>query len=341
MQISQRQSVFGFLGLLLAGGFIVLAVQLLSGGSFQQSIPSIVGTLAIAGLLIAYWRGWDYARQAVIVIITLLVLATQVESSLLEDVSLSLLFPPVIALVFARPIWIIGSGSVVLIALIVAAMRLGVALDATMLVLYGLLVGGLVLARLVLETASQATERARQVAEDAARALEQANAGLEAQVIARTTQLQARTDEQARLMAEQAHLLGELEQQQMTIRALSVPVIPVSASTIVMPLIGALDRARLDLLQRQALLALEEFSARQMVLDITGVPVVDGPVAQGILSVVQAARLLGADVLLVGIRPEVAQAIVGLGEDLQGLRTYRDLASALEGTTTLAAKALP
>ena len=64
-------------------------------------------------------------------------------------------------------------------------------------------------------------------------------------------------------------------------------------------------------------------------LDITGVPVIDSQVAQSLLAVVQATRLLGARVLLVGIRPEVAQAVVGLGLELSGLATYRDLQSAL------------
>jgi rsbT co-antagonist protein RsbR len=75
--------------------------------------------------------------------------------------------------------------------------------------------------------------------------------------------------------------------------------------------------------------ALEHKSARYLVRDITGVPLVDSQVAQGLLSVVQAARLLGAQVLLVGIRPEVAQAIVGLGLDLRDIYTTSDLQSAL------------
>jgi rsbT co-antagonist protein RsbR len=96
-----------------------------------------------------------------------------------------------------------------------------------------------------------------------------------------------------------------------------------------MPLVGALDSARMQLFRDQALQAIERRGARTLVLDITGVPVVDSQVAQGLLGVVQAARLLGAKVTLVGIRPEVAEAIVTLGLALPGLRTYSDLQSAL------------
>ncbi|MFL5807642.1 MAG: STAS domain-containing protein [Roseiflexaceae bacterium] len=329
MQITQRQSVIGLLGLLLVGGLLVIVLQLLYNQPLDQEIVTGVGMLVVGGLLIAYWRGWDHARHAVVVIVTLLLAATMTEPFLTQQVTYSILIPPVIALVFTRPAWILGSAAVVLLGLIARAGGVGVYVDPITVVLYILVVGGMVLARLVLDTAIQAAGRARRLAEETARALEQANAGLEAQVVARTAQLQARTDEQARLMAEQAHLLDELDRRQTTIRALSVPVIPVSATTIIMPLIGALDADRLRQLQWQALRALEDSSARQLVLDITGVPLVDRAVAQGILMVVRAARLLGAEVMMVGIRPEVAQALVELGLELRGLRTYRDLASAL------------
>jgi len=114
-------------------------------------------------------------------------------------------------------------------------------------------------------------------------------------------------------------------------------VLPVTSSTLVMPLVGALDTARLRLLQDQALRAIERAPIRTLILDITGVPLVDSQVAQGLLMVVQAARLLGTEVLLVGIRPEVAQAIVGLGMSLPGLRAYNDLQSALSRQPTNAA----
>jgi rsbT co-antagonist protein RsbR len=113
------------------------------------------------------------------------------------------------------------------------------------------------------------------------------------------------------------------------VRDLSVPVIPVSATTLVLPLVGALDSARLAHLQTRALQAVEQGRARTLILDITGVPVVDNQVAEGLLGVVQAAQLLGATVMLVGIRPEVAQTIVTLGLPFQAVHTFRDLQAAL------------
>jgi rsbT co-antagonist protein RsbR len=159
--------------------------------------------------------------------------------------------------------------------------------------------------------------------------LKNIRASLEQTISERTAALQAAlSDVQARA-EEQARLIEENEYQRATIKDLTVPVIPISADTLVMPLVGALDSTRLRQLQEQSLQALERTSARTLVFDITGVPVVDTQVAQGLLMTVRAARLLGAHVILVGIRPEVAQAIVGLGLDLSDVSTFSDLQSAL------------
>jgi anti-anti-sigma factor len=152
---------------------------------------------------------------------------------------------------------------------------------------------------------------------------------LEQQVADRTAALETALNEVQARVIEQERLLAENIRQREMIRGLSVPVLPISSHTLVMPLVGELDNARLRLVQEQALQALAHSSARHLVLDITGIPIVDSQIAQGLLEVVQAARLLGAKVVLVGIRPEVAQTIVGLGIDLQGTRTFSDLQTAL------------
>jgi rsbT co-antagonist protein RsbR len=153
---------------------------------------------------------------------------------------------------------------------------------------------------------------------------------LEGTVAERTARMeQALRDAESR-SEEQARLLMELDQQRAVVREMSVPVIPVSETILVVPLVGALDTGRLRDLQTQALRSVERTSAHYLVLDITGVSVVDSQVAQGIMAVVEALRLLGAVAILVGIRPEIAQTIVGLGLHLRGLQTYSDLRLALD-----------
>jgi anti-anti-sigma regulatory factor len=125
----------------------------------------------------------------------------------------------------------------------------------------------------------------------------------------------------------EAHLrlLAENAAQRATIQELSAPVLPLNRTTMLMPLIGTLDRERLYLAQTQALTALHSSSARLLVLDITGVIAVDNEMAQGLVALSQAVQLLGAEVALVGIRAEVAHAMINLGVNVQGLRTYRNL----------------
>ncbi|HEY0604077.1 MAG TPA: STAS domain-containing protein [Herpetosiphonaceae bacterium] len=177
--------------------------------------------------------------------------------------------------------------------------------------------------------ALQSAQTARSEAEAAAQALEASNANLEATVSERTREVQAALAEVQRRVEEQKRLLDEVEVQRLTIRELSVPVIPITETTLVMPLVGALDSTRILQIQEQALQSLETWRARHLILDITGVPLVDSQVALGLLTVVRSAKLLGTEVMLVGIRPEVAQSIVGLGVHLGELYTASNLQMAL------------
>ncbi|MCS6883269.1 MAG: STAS domain-containing protein [Oscillochloridaceae bacterium] len=179
------------------------------------------------------------------------------------------------------------------------------------------------------ERALRAERLARQESMQAQRMLEQINHELERRVNQRTAELALALEDVKRHAADQAALLNAIEQQRDIIREMSVPVLPVGNDTLVMPLVGVLDSARLVQVQEHALKRIEASRARRLLLDITGVPSVDAQVAQGLVRVVQAARLLGASTTLVGVRPEVAQSIVNLGLDLSHIHTESDLQSAL------------
>jgi len=107
----------------------------------------------------------------------------------------------------------------------------------------------------------------------------------------------------------------------------------------VIPVIGTLDRERLDDVRRQALGAIETYAAERVLLDITGVPVLDRTVAESLLGTIHAARLLGAEVTLVGIRPEVAEALVSLNLDTRTVQSYSSLQMALQITRSAGARA--
>ena len=115
-----------------------------------------------------------------------------------------------------------------------------------------------------------------------------------------------------------------------TIRELSTPVVPLLEGTILLPLVGHIDGERTQRILEQLLSGVQAYRSRVVIVDITGVPVVDTMVAQALVQAAQAVRLLGAEPVLVGIMPEVAQTMVGLGVDLRALVTRADLQSGLE-----------
>jgi rsbT co-antagonist protein RsbR len=113
--------------------------------------------------------------------------------------------------------------------------------------------------------------------------------------------------------------------QQAALRELSTPLIPVRDDVLVMPLVGTLDSMRAQQIIEALLSGVEQQGARAAIIDITGVSIVDTQVANALLQAAQAVRLLGAQVVLTGIRPEVAQTLVGLGVDLRAITTRATL----------------
>jgi rsbT co-antagonist protein RsbR len=132
----------------------------------------------------------------------------------------------------------------------------------------------------------------------------------------------------------QSMALEEALQAQSAIMAeLSTPLIPISDDVVVMPLIGAVDSRRAQQVMETLLVGIAERGAETAILDITGVPVVDTQVANGLIQAAQAVRLLGAQVILTGIRAEVAQTLVGLGADLSEIVTLANLQSGIAHAT--------
>jgi rsbT co-antagonist protein RsbR len=115
-----------------------------------------------------------------------------------------------------------------------------------------------------------------------------------------------------------------------TVQELSTPVVPVLEGILILPIVGFIDSDRAQRIMEGLLLGIEQNRAQVVLLDVTGVPVVDSGVADHLMRAARAAQLLGARPVLVGIRPEVAQAIVGLGVHLRDLVTRGDLQSGLE-----------
>ncbi|MDC0749074.1 AAA family ATPase [Polyangium mundeleinium] len=159
------------------------------------------------------------------------------------------------------------------------------------------------------------------------------NEGLEEEVARRTresneTAEQLRVELEQRMLAElereslQAHII---EVQRERLAELSTPIIPITDDVVVMPLIGAMDRARSDEVMGAALRGASERRARAVILDVTGVKGGDIYIAEALVRTASALKLLGAQAILTGVRADVARSLVGSSAELQGIVTKGSL----------------
>jgi rsbT co-antagonist protein RsbR len=119
-----------------------------------------------------------------------------------------------------------------------------------------------------------------------------------------------------------------IARQQQELLELSTPVVRLWDNILALPLIGTLDSARTQVVMQNLLEAIVQTRSDIAVIDITGVPTVDTLVAQHLLKTVAAARLMGADCIISGIRPQIAQTIIHLGVNLEDVTTKATLADA-------------
>ncbi|MBC7933023.1 MAG: GAF domain-containing protein, partial [Rubrivivax sp.] len=118
-------------------------------------------------------------------------------------------------------------------------------------------------------------------------------------------------------------------EREMMIEEVSTPVVPVLEGVLVLPLIGSLDTVRMERATRAALAEVTRQGARACIIDITGARIEDSRAVANLTNLVGAIRLVGAESYVTGVGARAAQSLVGLGLDLEGLRTYRTLAQAI------------
>lgn len=121
-----------------------------------------------------------------------------------------------------------------------------------------------------------------------------------------------------------------IRQQQLAIRELSTPVLKVRDQLLILPIIGALDAPRARQLTEQLLTGIRENRAKVVVIDITGVPTIDMPVANHLVQAVRASALMGARVIITGLSADIAQTLVNLGVDLSMMQSVGDLQGGIE-----------
>lgn len=267
------------------------------------TIASIVSLNAISGwvLFYAYWRGWEPARYLGAAGAFISSIASISVSNL--PISLGMIITPIVILILAGPWWMIVHS--VLIISIGVVRGVDAFRQPAEIAYYGIIVLGLVIIRVMVEIALRDARASAATAEEARRLAEQ-----QAQEnAAQARQLQAQNDQQGRLL----ELVDTLE----------TPAVALSDGVVLAPIVGALDTQRADRLTQRLLQAVHAQRARLIILDITGVPVIDSGVAQSIRETTQALRLLGCDVVLTGISAQVAATLTDLDITFDGVRIAR------------------
>jgi anti-anti-sigma factor len=312
--------------LYIYGGVVLtlLLLLLIQPSGITPQIQLIL--LELGGVLVAIGVAWGLARARMlepathVLFMTLVAatLATSLPTGTTSSALYTLFIPIVGATLLLSPRWSLVYASLALITYIVLYLigdnpvnksALGLLLNV---VLFGSYFG---IVALLSFLAARGYEQQIRVGLTQAENLERARAELEDRVAERTRDLQGALD--------------DVQRSAETIRQMSVSVLPIADGVLVLPLVGALDSQRAVLLTERLLDAIQRERAHMVLIDITGVPVVDTQVAGALIRASQAVQLLGAEPVLCGIRAEVAQTVVGLGLDLGQLTSQRDLRSGL------------
>jgi anti-anti-sigma regulatory factor len=317
MKVSQRSVTTAMLVVLLVGAVLVLLGGFASAFNAMTIGATAVSGLILLGLLLAYRRGWEQARPVAVLFITAATALTLPEEYLYEVVSLAIFLPPVMALIIADKKWVAGSAVAVIALLNWRSQWQGLYADLFTIVIFAMVVGGMLLARLVTDTAlTQAEENARRAESERVRAEQRA----------------AELDEAAQLLE------GELEQQRSLltlVETLETPVVRLADGVLFAPVVGHLDTRRADMLMQRLLEAVHGRRARVLIIDIAGVAVMDTSVAAALVRTVQGLRMLGCEVVVSGIAAPVASSLVQLGASLGTIRTVRSPEEALALTNEL------
>jgi len=312
MRITQRQVALGMQIMILIGLVGIAIYQIVAGSPPFAIIANILGVFLTAALFVAYLRGWRYA--APVIMLLSIVLSSFVPPLPLFslDAVLSLLIPPVTALILGTPAWVLGSA--IATAVLFAARSGGdIPAGPPFIIIALLLVGGMFLARIVTDTALHDARDQTRRAEDAlARAEQQAQA-----LAVANAQQEAQLDQQRQLL----DLVASLE----------TPASPLAEGVLFAPIIGHVDARRAEALTSRLLDEASAQRARLVILDIAGVSMIDTTVARGLLNTAQALRLLGCAVTFSGISAEVAMTLVSLDIGLENVTTARSPREALAG----------
>jgi len=310
MIITQRQAVLGMLGLQIVGALVLAIISLASGSPMNQTVTIGVALLLYAGLLAAYIKGWEPARYINAVVMALSVGSSIVEPFISQQFAIQLIVVPIIILIMTDWIWSLGSIVLMLGIALFKAGWSGIYTDPQTMLLYAVTIAAVAL----LWKISQSNElRARLNAQRAEEARGKAE---------RDQQLaEDRSAELAQINKDQESLLDLVSQ-------LEIPAIQVAEGVLITPLIGNIDTRRAQIITQRLLSIAYERRVHLVILDVTGVSMLDTTVAQRLIKTAQSLQLLGCQVTISGVTAQIALSLtqmgVALNDMVQTTRTPQD-----------------
>lgn len=309
IRLNQRQINHGAFGLLTGSAGLALALMVWFGYDWFMLGSTFICLLISGGFWLAYRRGWEQSRHALIGLLTLAVAFGIPEVLIRPSFFHGIYAIPALALVLTGPGWVWGSALAFLAAF---AFRVGGGpyTEPMEVITFIIIVGAMAFSRLAVDNAQRL--------EEATREAEQARAQAEARERALATQaaeLAERNTDQQRLL----ELVATLE----------TPTIALAEGVLLAPIVGALDSRRAQALTARLLNEVGGRRAGQVILDISGVTAVDTQVAQALIQTARALGLLGCQVTLTGISAPVATTLTQLGVQIEGMRTLRSPQEAL------------
>ena len=328
-----RNIIYIILGLLVLMLFIAVAWTIITPVSIIFVFATVLPTLTYFGMLVLVRRGYVDTAAVIIFMMQLTVSVYILTSSFEQPWSVMMLITPLLFASVSLRAWQIW---IAFIAIAIARVFINTQTRDTttdilifQIITFAVFTLMLFLGTRSLEQSLQQSDELRHVAEGSSNALAAANDNLEQAVNNRTADLQHALSDVRERELRLTQTLQELSASQELVRSLSAPIIPILPSVIVVPLAGILDGEQAQRLMQQVLERISAQRSRDLILDITGVPIMDSHVANVVIQIAQAVKLLGTRTLLVGVRPEVAQTLVALNIEFGDLEIFADLQDAV------------
>jgi rsbT co-antagonist protein RsbR len=328
-----RNIIYIILGLFVLMLFIAVAWTIITPVSIIFVFATVLPTLTYFGMLVLVRRGYVDTAAVIIFMMQLTVSVYILTSSFEQPWSVMMLITPLLFASVSLRAWQIW---IAFIAIAIARVFINTQTRDTttdilifQIITFAVFTLMLFLGTRSLEQSLQQSDELRHVAEGSSNALAAANDNLEQAVNNRTADLQHALSDVRERELRLTQTLQKLSVSQELVRSLSAPIIPILPSVIVVPLAGILDGEQVQRLMQQVLERISAQRSRDLILDITGVPIMDSHVANVVIQIAQAVKLLGTRTLLVGVRPEVAQTLVALNIEFGDLEIFADLQDAV------------